>query len=113
MTYRGIARGRIIQLEEPLPFPDGTRVWVDVRLAEAAAITRVAVVSSVLASFGYDHPCATLEVEFTTGKVYRYFEVPADVHRALSEAESFGIYFNKQIRNVYRCEPINDPDVIV
>ena len=37
MTYKGVVRGTTIELEHPLPFPEGQQVCVEVR-AEAAAI---------------------------------------------------------------------------
>jgi hypothetical protein len=43
-----------------------------------------------------------LEVEFETGGVYQYFEVPPDVHRNLLAAESLGRYFVEQVRDSYR-----------
>ncbi len=57
--------------------------------------------SSVLASVGYDAATALLEIEFTSGEVYRYFAVPPSVHRALMEAPSPGAYFNRSISDRY------------
>ena len=57
--------------------------------------------SSVLAAVGYDPDTAELEIEFTGGDVYRYYAVPASVHRALLEAESPGAYFNRAINDTY------------
>ncbi|MBK7181096.1 MAG: KTSC domain-containing protein [Chloroflexi bacterium] len=37
---------------------------------------RTAVSSSNLASVGYDPARQSLEIEFTTGRVYEYFDVP-------------------------------------
>jgi len=34
MGYKGKVRGRIIELDEPLPYPDGTRVEVTVKPEE-------------------------------------------------------------------------------
>ena len=31
MTLKGVAKGKVIELEKPLPFPDGTEVEVTVR----------------------------------------------------------------------------------
>ena len=62
---------------------------------------RVPVRSSVLAAVGYDEQTALLEVEFTSGDVYRYFAVPPSVHRALMEADSPGAYFNRTISDHY------------
>jgi hypothetical protein len=57
--------------------------------------------SSVLRSAGYDTETAVLELEFTSGDVYRYFAVPPSVFRALIEDDSPGAYFNRQISTTY------------
>jgi uncharacterized protein YndB with AHSA1/START domain len=58
---------------------------------------RTRVQSEAIRSVG--HSAATLEVEFTTGRVYRYFDVPVRVFEALMSAESHGEYFNRHVRN--------------
>ncbi|MCT9819509.1 KTSC domain-containing protein [Microbacterium sp. W1N] len=57
--------------------------------------------SSVVRSVGYDAETAVLEIEFTSGDVYRYYAVPPSAHRALTEAESPGAYFNRHISDRY------------
>jgi|GraSoiStandDraft_43_1057313.scaffolds.fasta_scaffold663663_2 hypothetical protein len=42
---------------------------------------------------------ALLELEFTSGAIYRYFGVPAETYGALLRAQSKGTYFNQHIRN--------------
>jgi len=57
---------------------------------------------------GYDQEQRVLEVEFTGGAVYRYFDVPPGVHRGLMAAESHGWYFHEHIRNKsYRYQRMN------
>ena len=63
------------------------------------AIERTPVRSSALRSVGYDQEQRVLEIEFTGGEVYRYFDVPAEVYHGLMAAESHGRYFNRHIRN--------------
>ena len=48
---------------------------------------RVPVDSSAITSIGYDTEEQTLEVEFSSGTVYRYLRVPADVAAALYDAD--------------------------
>lgn len=36
--------------------------------------------SSNIASIGYDPGSETLEIEFTNGSIYQYFNVPAGLH---------------------------------
>jgi hypothetical protein len=52
-------------------------------------------------SVGYDSAQQILEIEFTSGAVYQYFEVPAAVFEELMHAESKGQYFNQEIRDDY------------
>ncbi len=53
----------------------------------------------MLRSVGYDPGTAELELEFTSGDVYRYYAVPARVHRDLLAAPSPGAYFNRAIND--------------
>ena len=57
--------------------------------------------SSAIVSVGYQPETAVLEIEFTTGEVYRYFAVPPSVHRELLAADSAGRFFAQRIRHVY------------
>ncbi|MGN6254922.1 MAG: KTSC domain-containing protein [Solirubrobacterales bacterium] len=71
---------------------------------------RVPVESSILDSVGYDDE--VLEVRFGNGHVYRYFEVPPEVHRRLLEAGSKGSFFNRHVRDDYgyvRVEAAAEP----
>lgn len=54
-------------------------------------------------SVGYDADTATLEIEFLTRVVYRYFMVPARVHRELRDAPSVGTFVNKVLKPSYAC----------
>lgn len=58
--------------------------------------------SSNLLSVGYDIDTRTLEVEFKSGSVYQYFDVPESVHVELTGAPSVGQYFAANVRNSYR-----------
>jgi hypothetical protein len=64
-------------------------------------VRREPVASESIASIGYDPDAATLEVEFTSGRVYRYFAVPASAHRRLLAADSVGAHFNAEVRTRY------------
>lgn len=44
-----------------------------------------------------------LELLFTSGRRYRYFGVPRAVAERFSGALSKGQFFNREIRNHYRC----------
>ena len=62
--------------------------------------------SSVIESLGYDSDSRVLEVEFRTGRIYHYFQVPPDLYRDLLKAESIGEFFNRNIRSDYRCDEV-------
>lgn len=62
---------------------------------------RRSVSSSSVASVGYDPKTQTLELEFHSGSVYEYSEVPPEVFQGLMEAPSKGRYFANEIRGQY------------
>lgn len=62
---------------------------------------RTSVSSSNLRSVGYDRSTQTLEIEFNSGSVYQYYNVPESVYNGLMNASSHGQYFAQNIRDVY------------
>jgi hypothetical protein len=67
-------------------------------------VRRTAVDSRSIAAVGYDDATNVLDVEFTTGYVYRYFGVPRSTVEAVLGAESVGRAFNVLIRGRYPFE---------
>ena len=65
-------------------------------------MNRTSVSSSNIASIGYDPTSCTLEVEFHSGLIYQYFNVPESVFDALMGAASHGQYFNSRIKERYK-----------
>jgi hypothetical protein len=63
-----------------------------------AHIERKPVVSTNIASIGYDKDALVLEVEFRKGGIYRYNDVTFGEYNALMTAESQGRYFAQFIR---------------
>jgi len=55
----------------------------------------------MLHSIGYDEKEQILEAEFTSGKVYQYFDVPKSVYKELMEASSHGRYFRSNVLGCY------------
>ena len=49
-------------------------------------------------------PAGTLEIEFVSGNVYRYLDVPEDLYRELMRAQSIGTFFNERIRDRFPSE---------
>ena len=63
---------------------------------------RQSVQSSNIASIGYDEDSSTLEIEFLSGGVYQYFDVPINIYQGLMAASSHGQYFAQQIKGHFR-----------
>ncbi|MDI9239743.1 KTSC domain-containing protein [Lysobacter sp. LF1] len=60
---------------------------------------REPVQSQALVSVGYDPDRRMLEVEFEGGAVYRYYDIPPELHAGLMAAPSRGEFFATHIRN--------------
>ena len=69
-------------------------------------MNRRPVTSRNVASVGYDQNTLTLEVEFHSGSVYQYFDVPEAVYQEFMTADSIGRYLNQNIKNTYRYAQI-------
>jgi len=63
----------------------------------------VALQSSVLAHAAYNYSSATLRLEFCSGAIYQFFHVPRQTYEDLLDAESKGVYYNREIRNAFPC----------
>lgn len=68
---------------------------------------REVVSSSSLRSIGYDARTRTLEVEFSSGSVYRYTPVPSEMWAALRRSESKGKYFQDFVRDHFETERVS------
>jgi len=64
-------------------------------------MNREQVASSNVASIGYDEPSQTLEVEFTSGAVYQYYNVSQAIFDQLMQAGSKGQFLAYHIKNTY------------
>ncbi|MPN57190.1 hypothetical protein SDC9_204884 [bioreactor metagenome] len=69
-------------------------------------MNRTYVSSSDLRSVGYDGASMTLEIEFNSGGIYQYFNVPESIYNGLMNAPSHGKYFHQHIKDVYRFNRI-------
>jgi hypothetical protein len=65
------------------------------------AMERTPIESSTVAGAAYDATDRILEIEFTSGAVYHYLDVPVGVLDDLLTAESPGRYLNHHIRDAY------------
>ena len=52
-------------------------------------------------SVGYEAKSKVVEIEFQSGTIYQYLDVPSAIYKELSDAESKGQYFNSEIRDTY------------
>ena len=73
------------------------------------AIQRAAVESSSIASAGYAPASRLLEIEFRSGAIYRYREVPESVFTAFTAARSKGHFFSTQVRGKYAFDKVRGP----
>ena len=55
----------------------------------------------MIASAGYDEATETLEVEFTNGTVYQYYNVGPAVYEQFKQSPSKGQYLNIYIKNSF------------
>ena len=62
--------------------------------------------SSNLRSVGYNISDSILEIEFLSGSVYQYFNVPQQKYESLMTAGSKGSYFAAHIKRIYRYRQI-------
>lgn len=63
---------------------------------------RIPVQSSNVAEVGYDPTTMTMEVAFTNGTIYQYFDIPEALFQEMLHSESIGKFLNSQIKNSYR-----------
>jgi hypothetical protein len=57
--------------------------------------------SSQIKSIGYSSTLKVLEIEFNSGGVYQYFDVPEELYKELMTAPSHGTYFSRNIKNKF------------
>ena len=67
----------------------------------------VAVDSSMITAVGYDSETHELEVQFTSGRTYRYTNVPREVYDGLLAADSKGQYMHANVIDCYPYYPVS------
>lgn len=60
--------------------------------------------SSNIASIGYDPDNQVLEIEFLSGAVYQYYDVPQSVYDGLMAADSHGKFLDVYIKNRHKAQ---------
>ena len=69
-------------------------------------MNRTPVNSSNLASVGYDPDNKVLEIEFNSGSLCEYYNVPKEEYLNLMNSNSLGKYFMANIRNEFEYRKI-------
>jgi hypothetical protein len=64
-------------------------------------VIRDPVASTNVASVGYDEATQTLEIEFTNGSVYQYYNVEIGLFEQFMQSGSKGQFLNTYIRRSY------------
>jgi hypothetical protein len=68
---------------------------------------RSSIESTMMVSVGYDARLAILEIEFRSGDIYEYRDVPELVYRGLLKAPSKGRFFHTRIDSKFTFIQIN------
>ena len=68
--------------------------------------------SSVIRRFAYDPAAQHLDIEFVSGRRYRYAGVPAEVAERFRAAFSKGRFFNARIRDIYPAAPLDEESLL-
>ena len=66
--------------------------------------------STVIRRFDYHSDREALDVEFVSGRRYRYFGVPEGIASRFRSAFSKGSFFNARIRDDYPFEELSEDD---
>ena len=69
---------------------------------------RTKVESSNIASVGYDQLDGIMEIEFNSGAIYQYENVPIRVYDVMMKADSVGKYFNAHIKSKYSYRRVDN-----
>ena len=77
---------------------------IDRPLADGTNTSFAYLNSTCLESVAYNVVLQQLFVTFREGNTYRYFDVPSEDYVELQQAISAGLYFNDNIKGIYKCE---------
>ncbi len=64
--------------------------------------------SSVVAAYKYFEEIKTLRINYVSGRIYDYKNVPEKIYKALKTATSKGSYLNRNIKGKYAFEQVVD-----
>lgn len=104
----------IKKIINPDDYKEVVKVWRcqnpnSTKIIKREKMTIITVVSSTIATIGYDQDSQTLEVSFLRGAAYQYFEVPkvvADEFMYNPPEGSHGKYLSSSIKGYYRYSKV-------
>jgi hypothetical protein len=64
--------------------------------------------SSMMTSIRYKHDARVLDITFTSGKTYRYLEVPVEIYEGFLDAESKGEFFSDSIKDEFNFAEVRN-----
>jgi hypothetical protein len=83
--------------------------WERTQTTAVRLVQRQRLFSRSLRSAAYDIQTATLEIEFSHGGIYQYFDVPPGLVDAFLASHSKGNFFNERIRDAYASSELRTP----
>lgn len=67
--------------------------------------------SEAIRSIGYDPVRRVQQVQFSSGAIYDYLDVPGEVHLEVMQADSVGEAFSRCVRNAgFEYRLVREPD---
>lgn len=67
--------------------------------------------SSIIEKLVYDKEKCTLRIQFESGAVYFYKDVPQNIVKGFCKAPSIGSYFVSNIKNKFKATKIENSDI--
>ena len=86
-----------------LPTGNATKTGIQIKFTEYSLTEpmTIPVSSSAISTISYNPVTFTLDIEFTDGTEYEYYNVEPGVFIALAQSSSVGRYFNYNVRDSY------------
>lgn len=79
----------------------------DIDCIEAIADTEISMLpvnSSLAEAIGYDEEAEILQIEFSNGSVYQYYDVEPETWEDFQNSPSKGLFYNSEIKGYYESD---------